>query len=66
MEVLNFRIDKFSGKYLPPKYCENKSLAKLSRFTGYMDHTVATRHSKSLIISVKLEHFSRYIILFDM
>ena len=66
MEITNFRDDKFSGKYLPPEYCENKSLAKLNRFTVYMHHTVVTHNSKSLIISVKLDYFSRYIILFDM
>ena len=49
MEVLNFRGDKFSGKYLPPEYCENKSLTKLNRFTVSMDHTVITHHSKSLM-----------------
>ena len=66
MDVLKFRGDAFSGKYLPPEYCEIKSLAKLNRVTEYKDHTVATQHSKSLIISVKSEHFFRYIILLDM
>ena len=32
-EVLNFHGDLFSRKYLPREYRENKSLAKLNRFT---------------------------------
>ena len=47
MEILNFPCDLLSRKYLPQEYRENKSLAKLNRFTVIKFYTLVCPLSQS-------------------